>query len=104
MLDESGSFSFADEVLDLVERLYCAYEEKTGRPASDRERLIGLAYVVAALRQDVTDIWAQICSSPELRGVDLGRLLAEELASADSEKQALLRAEMQRRGWLPESR
>ena len=103
MLDESGSFSFVHEALDLVERLYCAYAEKTGRPASDRERLVGLAYVVAALRQDVTDIWTQISNSPELQGIDLGRLLAEELTHADPEKLASLRAEMQRRGWLPES-
>lgn len=100
VLDEAGRFSFRDEVLDLVDRLWCAYQEAQGGSASHLERLLGLAYIVAALRQDVEGVWAELEGSPELRGVAVRELVDRELGEFDAESLASLRQEMRRRGWL----
>ena len=100
MLDEAGHFEFTAEILDLVERLWCSYQEAKGSPGDRMGRLAGLAYIVAALRQDADAIWAQLAAAPELEGLDLLGLLEEELGSLDAASVDALRAEMQRRGWL----
>ncbi len=100
MLDEQGRFGFTTEVLDLAAQLWSAYEEGHGQPDSAKERLLGLAYILAGLRHDVEAIWTLLAGSPELEGVDLAGALAQELEAPDEAAMAALRAEMQRRGWL----
>jgi len=99
MLDEQGRFDFSGEVLDLAERLWCAYEEAEGRPESRKERLLGLAYIVAALRHDVETIWAALPALPELEGIDLAAALAQECEPPCGAELAKLGAELRRRGW-----
>ncbi len=100
MLDEAGRFDFTGEILDLVERLWCAYQEAKSCPEGQKERLLGLAYIVAVVRQDTEAIITQLAASPELQGIELSRVLAEEMGSIDAEALAALRIEMQKRGWL----
>jgi len=100
MLDELGRFGFGDEILDLVEGVWSAYQEAKGCPGSRMEQLVGLAYIVAALRQDVDGIWSQLVASPELAHLNLKQLLGEELGVLDKEVVASLRTKMQQRGWL----
>ena len=100
MLDEAGRFEFTGELLDLVERLWCGYQEAKGSPGGRPEQLAGLAYIVAALHQDVEAIWSQLAAAPEFEGIELQRLLEDELGSPDAVSTAALRAEMEHRGWL----
>jgi hypothetical protein len=100
MLDERGRFGFTAEVLDLVQRLWCAYEQSEGQAQSVQARLLGLAYIVACLRQDVEGIWSQLLTAPELAGVDLDGALAQELGDLDGAAHEAIRAELQRQGWL----
>jgi hypothetical protein len=100
MLDEAGHFEFTGELLGLVERLWCSYQEARGSSHSRSEQLAGLAYIVAALHQEVEAIYAELAAAPELQGVELPRLLEEELGSLDPAVVAALKAEMRRRGWL----
>ena len=102
MLDETGKFDFTGEVLDLAEQLWSSYQQVKGCPESRTEQLVALAYIVAALRQDVDLIWQEILAAPELQSLRLAELLAEELRPGDGAAAAAARAEMQRRGWLPE--
>jgi hypothetical protein len=99
MLDEQGRFEFT-EVLDLVERLWCAYQASTGAQPGRRERLAGLVYLVAALRQDVEAVLAELQASPELDGVDVAQAAAEALGELPASRVSAVRAEMQRRNWL----
>jgi|GEM_PF-3563886 hypothetical protein len=100
MLDERGQFDFTGELLDLVEAVWRAYQESHGRPRSAQERLVGLAYIVAALRRDIDAIGAHIAEAPELQGLDVAGALQEVFgASADAQASAA-RAELERRGWL----
>ncbi len=100
MLDREGRFGFSAELLDLVERLWQSYQEVQGRPEDRLERLAGLVYIMAALRQDVEGIWSQLVAAPELEGADLGRLATDALGSPSGEEATALRAEIERRGWL----
>ncbi len=100
MLDEAGRFGFSAELLDLVEPLWQCYQELHGRPESRLERLAGLAYIVAVLRQDVEGIWSQLVAAPELEGADLARLAADALGSPSDGEVTALRVELERRGWL----
>ncbi len=100
MLDEMGRIEFQGEVLSLVERLWQSYQEAEGPPKERAARLAGLAYVVAALRQDVEALWDQIQADPELQDVDLERLVAEALGPLDEERRAAFRARLERRGLL----
>lgn len=100
MLDETGRFEFTDEILGLMDRLWCRYQEVAGCPTSQAERLAGLLYIVTALRQDVEGLWAQLAASPELAGIDVAELAAEELGTLTSERVAHLKAALQERGWL----
>ena len=100
MLDDAGRFDFTGEILDLAERLWCAYRETMADPEGQKERLLSLAYIVAVLRQDAEAIIAELAASPELQGIDLSRALAEALGALDAKALAALRADMQRRGWL----
>lgn len=99
MLDETGRFEFTADILDLVERLWCCYQEAEGSPTDPAARHVGLAFVVAALRQDVEAIWEQLLAAPELQGIDLAGLLDEELGSAGADRRAPIREELHRRGW-----
>jgi hypothetical protein len=100
MLDETGRFEFSGEILDLVERLWGTYQAVKGDPGDRVAQLTGLAYIVAALRQDVEGIWSQLLAAPELQGVALAELLQEEMEPLGGERAVALKAEMQRRGWL----
>ncbi len=102
MLDEEGRFGFTAEVLDVAAQLWSAYQEANGQPESPKERLLGLAYILAAMRQDLEAIWAVLQASPELEGVDLATALAHEFQPPDGAALATLKAEMRRRGWLPD--
>ncbi len=100
MLDESGRFGFTGEVMDLVEGLWCRYRQAQGCPEGPIERLAGLLYVVAALRQDVEEIHRQLLPAVELEGAEVAELLQEELGTPPAERTAALRDEMKRRGWI----
>lgn len=100
MLDELGRFQFTDEVLDLVERLWCAFQQAKGRPEDEAGQLAGLIYIVAILRQDVEAVWSLLTAAPRAAGVDWEALVAEELGELDSGGAGALRAELQRRGWV----
>lgn len=100
MLDETGRFEFTGGALDLVERLWRRYQEVMGSPADPAERLAGLAFAVAALRQDVEAIWQEVQAAPELEGVSLTELLNEQFGAPGADRRAAVRAELRRRGWL----
>lgn len=100
MLDELGRFQFTGDVLDLVEKLWCAFQEAKGRPEDEAGRLAGLIYIVAVLRQDVEAVWSQLTTASRAAGVDWEALVAEELGELDSGGIGALRAELQRRGWV----
>jgi len=100
MLDERGRFDFTGELLDLVETVWGAYERTSGRPSSARERLAGLAYIVAALRQDLDAIGAQLLAASELQGIDLAGALQEAFAPSAGGGTSTARDELARRGWL----
>ena len=100
MLDEAGRMDFGAEVMDLVEQLWCAYEEAQGRTGGSRERLVGLAYIVAALRQDVEVLWDALAGAPEVQDLKLEELLARELEPAALARASALRQELRRRQWL----
>ncbi|HOG46142.1 MAG TPA: hypothetical protein PLJ35_16890 [Anaerolineae bacterium] len=97
MLDERGQFGFTGEVLDLAEQVWCAYQEAQPGPQGARERLLGLAYIVAALRRDVDGVWAELVAAAGAQGVDVTPALHEMPAAAG---ETPLRAEFERRGWL----
>lgn len=103
MLDDSGRFEFTGELLDLVEEVWCGYQEKERPANSPTERLAGLLYVVAALRQDIEAIWSLLATRPELRGINLTGLLQEEMGPISDDTLSRLRAEMARRNWLDEA-
>ncbi len=100
MLDEQGQFGLTGELLDLVEQLWCAYQEAHGSPQSAQERLLGLAYIVAVLRRDAEGIWTQLLAAPDLQGVDVAAALDETLGAPDEAQAQALKAELERRGWV----
>ncbi len=100
MLDERGRFDFTNDLLDLVEAVWSAYEARNGRTQSARERLVGLAYILAALRHDLDAIGAQLLAAPELQGLDVAGPLQEVFATSDSGQHSAVRDELARRGWL----
>jgi len=100
MLDEQGQFDFTNELLDLVEAVWRAYERSMGRPESARERLVGLAYIVAALRRDIDAIGSHLLAAPELQGLDVAGALQEVFGMPEAARAGAVRAELERRGWL----
>ncbi len=102
MLDDSGRFEFTGELLDLVENVWCHFQEREEPADTPIARLAGLLYVVAALRQDIEAIWSLLATRPELRGIDVAGLLHEEMGPVGEDTLACLKAEMYRRRWLDE--
>lgn len=99
MLDERGRIDSAGELMDLLEQLWCSYEEAQGPAQSAQERLVGLAYLATVLRQDADAIAAQLLASPELEPLDVVGALQAELGAPDENQAIAIKAELERRGW-----
>jgi len=100
MLDEAGRMDFAEEVLGLVERLWSTFESTQGGAEDRKQQLVGLAYIIAVLRQDIGIVWDQVINLPEVRDLRLKELLAKELGTVEAAHGEAVRAAMRRHGWV----
>jgi hypothetical protein len=100
MLDDAGRIDFTPELLDLVERLWCHYTHTLAPDATATERLAGLLYAAAALRQDAETLERSLAAEPDLVAANASTALTEALGAVPQESLSALRIELQRRGWV----
>ncbi|MBC7316299.1 MAG: hypothetical protein H5T70_07760, partial [Chloroflexi bacterium] len=84
MISEDGTISFVQELLDLLDRFLCEYEEIRGPLGSDLERGLVITYLLGVLRCDARAIGECVASAPAFGNIH-PRLVYEECVGRNPE-------------------
>jgi hypothetical protein len=93
MLTDSGTISFVDELIGVVDRFLAEYEAKQGPPRNKLERALVVSYALGVLHCQLDAVWNALGDSPMFGGLH-PRLLFQECVAKDEESLEALQQEI----------